>query len=79
MQKFNEIVIKFIGIECSSCLKILIENVNKKDICIIGIAKSDQPVYVNLQSRKEFYSRFGSNTNLLDTEKAVKYIKNHFK
>jgi len=50
-------------------------NVNEKDICVIDIEPSKEPVYVNDGTSTTFYVRTGNATYPLSVKEAVDYLK----
>ena len=49
-----------------------------KNVCILKLKPSVEPVYLKDKNSKEFYIRAGNTTRPLDVEEAMKYIKIHW-
>lgn len=49
--------------------------INKREICIVNIEKSTEPIYLNENNRTVFYLRTGNVTNPLTTRETVQYLK----
>jgi hypothetical protein len=62
-----------LGNEVANSVKSEIKNINKKDILVLSIKRSDKAVYVQ---RKKFYVRQGAESVLLEGEEMEKRLKN---
>ena len=56
----------------------IFEMIEGKDVCLITVLKSDNPVYVKSQGSEELYVRTGNNTSSLSMSEAQSYIESHW-
>jgi len=52
--------------------------VEKKNVCIVNIAKVPQPVFVREKDTKSFYIRSGNTNRLLNSGETYIYIQQHW-
>lgn len=71
----NNIVTKYLSKKVFSSVLPEIEILDSKEICVINIMKSPEPIYLFNDSNSEFYIRAGNSTHKLDLPDAVSYIK----
>ncbi len=76
--KIDNIVKNYLGNEFSLNIKAKIEKIEGKDICIIDVMDSSEPVYLNVNNETKFYIRSSASTQPLDISAATRYIKNHW-
>ena len=79
--KLAEIVGNYIGNEIADFWKIKFFNIEDKEICVIEVIKSPEPVYTKKFKKKngeDFYIRVGSSTTPLSMRETVKYQQHHF-
>ena len=62
-----------IGIKYKKFIDINFENILGKDVCIITISKSTEPVYIY----NNFIIRVGNRNKKLNTREAIDYIDHH--
>lgn len=74
-RRVYEIVSCFLGSEFCSLVHIYFHNRQEKDFCVIDIAKSSSPAYVNLEKNTIFYLRTGNATITLSVKETVNYIQ----
>lgn len=77
-QLLVHLISNYLGVEYISYVKIGFEKVDKKQVCIVRIENSPQPVFVRDHTAKEFYVRTGNLTRLFDSEEAYNYIQIHW-
>ena len=65
----------YLGAEFSSNIRIRFEPHNDKEICVIQVKSSSDPVYYQGDTGSEFYVRLGPTTRMLDTEESVVYLR----
>ncbi len=53
-------------------------SINNKEIAVITILPSPEPIFVSINNKWHFYVRLGNSTHPLDVKEAVAYIKSHF-
>ncbi len=82
MDKFlnllNTIIGDYIGLEFAGLIKIRIEDVDGKQVCIVDVDRAMIPAYLTMDGRKEFFIRATNTSHTLDTEEAVKYINQNW-
>ncbi len=79
--KLVEVVRSYIGSEIADFWKIKFFNIEDKEICLIEVIKSPEPVYTKKFKQKDeedFYIRVGSSTTPLSMRETVKYQQHHF-
>jgi len=74
MNLLSTLVTDEIGAEFASFIKIRVEMVDGKQVCLINVSHAPQPAYLKSEKGSDFYVRFGPTSRLLDTEDAVNYI-----
>jgi len=81
--KFENHVVQLIkqtlGITATKYIRFLFEMVEGKDVCLITVMKSPQPVYVKYGSTEEFFVRTGNSTSPLTISEAKEYIGQQWK
>ena len=77
-QLLVHLITNYLGVEYVSYIKINFEEVDNKQVCIVEVDNSPQPVFVKEQNTKEFYIRAGNLTKLLDSEETYNYIQIHW-
>ena len=50
-------------------------SINEKDVCVVNIEPSNEPVYVNDEGNTTFYVRTGNATYPLSVKETVDYLK----
>jgi len=73
-----EIINYYIGKKYHHYINTRFEAVNKKEICIIKISPSHEPVYLKADDKNEFFIRAGNSTQPLDVKEANEYITLHW-
>ena len=66
----------------SDSLRLISFNFNQKDgkdVCLVRVKPSENPVYVKVNGSEEFFVRVGNSTASLTISEAIKYIQNHWK
>ena len=66
----------------SDSLRLISFNFNQKDgkdVCLVRVKSSENPVYVKVNGSEEFFVRVGNSTASLTISEAIKYIQNHWK
>lgn len=77
-QLLIHLITNYLGAEYIPYIKINFEKIRGKQICIVKVDSSPQPVFVKEQNTKEFYIRAGNLTKLLNSEEAHNYIQMHW-
>ena len=75
----TDIVKTHLGMEQVPYLKIRFEQVGSKQICVVEIEKSPEPVYLAGGNAHKFFVRMGNSTRSLDVKETVGYIKVNWK
>lgn len=70
----NTIINDSIGPEYGALIKIRLEPINGKEVCIIDVDRSLLPAYLTFENQKEFFIRMGNTSRSLDPEETVAYI-----
>lgn len=73
-QEFNNII----GARFRRFIKLSFETIDNKDVCLIEVSPSFEPVYININNAEEFYIRSGNTTSALPVSKVADYIKSRF-
>jgi hypothetical protein len=71
----NNVITKYFSKAIFSFVLPTIEIFNGKEICIVTIGKSSEPVYLNNNGLKEFYIRASNATHKLDLPEVVSYVR----
>ncbi len=75
---FTQIITHYLGKEAHRYLNISIEKLQDKEICLVQISKSFEPIYVNHNEHKEFYIRTVSSVQPMDVKDTHEYIVKHW-
>lgn len=59
-------------------LQVNIIGINKNDVCIVSIDKSDKPVFLNKKGNEEFFIRASASSQPLSMSEAYEYIQGHW-
>jgi hypothetical protein len=59
-------------------ISINIISINEKDVCIVNIEKSDNPVFLGKNEKEEFYIRASASSQPLGLSESYKYILSHW-
>ena len=59
-------------------ISINIVSIDKKDVCVVSIEKSSQPVFLKKSDTEEFYIRTSVSSQPMSISEAYKYIKTHW-
>lgn len=68
----------YIGLEYRYLVRIDIQKLEDRDVCIVHIDSSKMPIYLKDDKLNEFYVRTGNSTNMLNVREANTYIKLHW-
>lgn len=74
----NSIISSSIGPEYTPFISIRFDKYDEKEVCIIEVESSTQPIFIKNNDRREFYIRQGNSTRLLDSEETHKFIEIKF-
>lgn len=74
-RRVYEIICSCLGTEFTPLVHIYFQSCNDKDICTIGIEKSDAPVFISEGNDSVFYIRIGNATVPLTVKETVNYLK----
>lgn len=74
LNQVSTIVTESIGAEFAPFIKIRVEPIDGKQVCVIDVYQAPQPAYLKSEKGTELYIRFGPTSRLLDTEEAVSYV-----
>lgn len=77
-QKLVQILSKYLGNEYGEFWNIKFKKINDKEICVIEVKKSPEPVYTKKKVEEEFFIRKGTSTRPLTIREAHKYINHHW-
>jgi hypothetical protein len=64
-----------IGVEHQSDVEISFQKIEGKDVCLIKIIKSSEPIFLQQEGQNVFYLRVGNQTKPLDIKEAYAYIR----
>ena len=76
--QIDSIVNSYLGKEFHEYINVVIENISGRDICIIDISDSSQPVFVQNQGKDEFFIRASASSQPLSMREATDYIAVHW-
>jgi len=68
-----------LGKEFSQHISANIKNVDGKDLCIINVKKSPNPVFIKYDNKEEFYIRASATSQPLNVREAMEYIQMRWK
>jgi hypothetical protein len=74
MNLVSTLITENIGAEFAPFIKIRIEPIDGKQVCVVDVYQAPQPAFLKSEKGTELYIRFGPTSRLLDTEEAVNYI-----
>ena len=74
----RNLIISSIGKEILNFINIEFHSLDNREIAIITMLPSENPVFVRNNNKWAFYVRFGNSTQPLDIKEAVYYIKSHY-
>jgi hypothetical protein len=75
MQFIIAMVSTSMGVEFCGFIDIHFEEKDSKQVCILNVKKSPQPVFYKDGNNREFYTRAGNTTRALNIEEIYKYIQ----
>ena len=80
--KFIQLIISLIsehiGVEYSGFIKVKLEELNGKCICVVDVDRAPEPIYLKGTKGKEFFIRVGNTSRPIDTEETVAYVNMHW-
>lgn len=80
--KFIQLIISLIsehiGAEYSGFIKVKLEALNGKYVCVVDVDRAPEPVYLKTTKGKELFIRVGNTTRPLDPEQTVAYVSMHW-
>jgi hypothetical protein len=59
-------------------LQVSIISINKIDVCVVKMDKSDKPVFLGKKGNEEFFIRASASSQPLSMSEAYEYIKSHW-
>lgn len=77
-QALVNIISNVLGKPACASIRISVESVDEKDVCIVEVNRSPRPIYLADGSASKFWIRSGSTTQELSTSEAVSYIAQHW-
>lgn len=75
---FTSIIKQYIGLKYNDYFSLTFERINDKEICVIDIRKSPEPIYVSDKKNTHFAIRGKGSKEILDIKTAHDYIKLHW-
>ena len=75
----NNLINNHLGKDVHQYISTKIEKINDKEVCIMTISHSDNPIYLKNKNKEEFFIRGVASTESLSLSQAVGYIRNHWK
>ena len=76
---FNNIFNSMIGVEYRQYVSLLFQKVDDKLVCLIKTEPSDEPAYLKIEGKEDFYVRTGNATYPMSFSQAQKYRDTHWK
>lgn len=77
LQLMSSLIVDHIGPEYSQLVRIRLEHVGEKSVCVVDVSRSSEPAFMKAGRGKEFYVRLGNTTRALDPEETVAYVEMH--
>ena len=75
----NTLIGDYIGLDMSPYIRIKIEKIEGKDVCVVRTEKSHRPVFMKTDGQeKQLYIRRGTTTHALDPEETYHYIETNW-
>ena len=75
---FNMAFNRMVGVEFSSFVSVDFSEIGGKTVCRVLVSAAPQPVFLNHNSKEEFYIRTGNSSQPLTISQAIQYIQTHF-
>ncbi len=76
--QMDKIINNYLGNEFHEYLNVTVTLLNGKEICVVEILDSSQPVFVRRDDEEEFYIRASASSLPLSTREANNYISSHW-
>lgn len=79
--QLDQVINDYLGKDNHHYLSSNIIKINEKEVCIVEVLSSDQPVYVKNKEKnnQEFFIRASASSQPMDMKEANEYIKKHWK
>ncbi len=74
----TQLISRDIGKEFCIYVNVTFHEIKERDICLVNVEKSPNPVYVKGDRGEKFFVRTGNATQELTTKEAIGYISNHW-
>ena len=75
----TNLINKFLGKSTHKFMTINIISIDKNDVCVVNIEKSDKPIFLIKNDKEEFYIRASASSQPLGVRESYKYINSHWK
>ena len=79
IQLVSSLIHDRIGPQYFPLIKYRIDKIDEKLVCVIDVAKSSEPTFLDGTNGKEFYIRAGNTSRPLDPQQTVAYINTRFR
>jgi uncharacterized membrane protein YdbT with pleckstrin-like domain len=76
---FNQVFNQLIGAGFRQYVSVSFQTIEEKDVCLIEVSPSPEPVYVAQNGDVEFFIRTGNTTSPLSVRETHSYIETHWK
>lgn len=76
---FDDFVEKYFGKDLHHLVSPSIEKVEREDVLIVQVYKSSIPIFLEKNSREEFFVRASASTRSLSSSEVVSYINTHWR
>ena len=78
-QTFRNVLDKAIGADFAPyCDVRFSKSPDGKDVCVVEVQQSDEPVFMDFQGKQEFFIRRGNATKILTAKEQHDYIRKRF-
>ena len=77
-QRLTQIIENYLGLNVIEHISICFVEKDDKNVCIVKVDPSPEPVILITKNDKVFYIRVGNATKPLDIENTLKYLQKHF-
>ena len=76
--QLTELVNRYLGKEYRKFVYVSFEMAGEKNICVVEIAKSPKPAFLEYKGKTVFVVRSGNRSQILDAKEQDNYIKMHW-
>ena len=78
MQYLVQLINSFLGKQHNNFISTYIRKIDGKEVCIINVKKSTEPVFLKFDNSEEFYIRASSTSQPLNVRETFEYTRSHW-